>query len=121
MCGKVKLELFSIILGKEEIIELLVESGVDVNQRDSNNFTALDWAAAQDHAIAAEILINSGADVELVNNLQLTPLQLAVQNSKLWFLCQLKAFNAPFEVILFKMKYSRGFSRTRKGYRSIQK
>ncbi|XP_057325564.1 putative ankyrin repeat protein RF_0381 [Microplitis mediator] len=49
----------------DELIQLLLDAGVDVNLH-SNNVTSLHWAVARNNYPIAEYLINKGADVNTV-------------------------------------------------------
>jgi hypothetical protein len=48
-----------------EIVRLLLEHGVDPNQRGINDYTALHMAVAEGNALAVQILLDAGADPEI--------------------------------------------------------
>lgn len=48
---------------KSQIIELLIVSGADVNQRGVNDYTPLHYAAARNDPLAIELLASRGADL----------------------------------------------------------
>ncbi len=58
----------------------LLTQHVDVNFREADGATALEWAAYQDDVEMAELLIRSGAKVNAANDLGVTPLALASAN-----------------------------------------
>ncbi len=60
---------------------LLIEQQVDVNTRQADGSTALAWAAHWDDLETAVLLIRAGADVNLANDLGVTPLMLASLNA----------------------------------------
>lgn len=59
----------------------LIRSG-KVNVGDALGYTALHWCAIQGKVRQAEMLIQNGAYVDAVDNLQQTPLQRAVAHDK---------------------------------------
>jgi len=66
----------------ESVRKLLNErpKTIDVNARQGDGATALHWAAHRDDVAAADLLIRSGARVNLANDLGTTPLHLACIN-----------------------------------------
>ena len=48
--------------GDSERAENLIESGADINARDENGYSALDWAAAYADSLMMETLMLEGAD-----------------------------------------------------------
>ena len=64
---------------KYELIELLLQSGADIQQRGVNNYTPLHYAASQDDIVAVEILLRHGADPDARTNIDeyATPLEEA--------------------------------------------
>ena len=59
----------------------LLEAGVDVNTRQPDGATALQWAAHWNDAQTADLLLAAGADVNAGNSLGVTPLALACENA----------------------------------------
>ena len=55
---------FAARYGQPKIIELLAQNGVDLNQRATENATALHFAAVKAETAAAEMLIQLGAEVD---------------------------------------------------------
>jgi ankyrin repeat protein len=51
--------------GHVEVIEVLLDFGVDVDQLEETDSTALMYAAAQGHADAAAVLLERGADATI--------------------------------------------------------
>ena len=78
------------VISTIEIIELLLNSGADVNAKDNGGQTPLHGAARRgsdipevrrDTAEIAELLLNNGADVDAKNNEGKTPLHIAEQEN----------------------------------------
>ena len=63
------------------MIELLLESGADVQAQDKNGATPLHRAVRTRCAAAVEALLDAGADATLLNRPGSTPFHLAVQNT----------------------------------------
>ncbi len=63
----------------DEIVRLLLSFGADANQRGTNDYTALHMAAAVNHPLAVQMLLDAGADPELRTRIDdcETPLELA--------------------------------------------
>ena len=60
---------------KQKIANLLIEKGLDVNQKDKNNITPLLLAAQhQEYMWLLKLLLKNGADPNIKNNRQETPL-----------------------------------------------
>ncbi|KAK5635619.1 hypothetical protein RRF57_011331 [Xylaria bambusicola] len=49
--------------GHEEIVQLLVEKGADIESKDSIGRTPLLWAAEEGHQEIVQLLVEKGADV----------------------------------------------------------
>ena len=64
---------------KEDIIDLLLRYGADINQRGINDWTPLHWAAANDDVKLIEYLFEQGADPTLRTGVddKATPLEEA--------------------------------------------
>ncbi|RFA26225.1 hypothetical protein CAI21_17235 [Alkalilimnicola ehrlichii] len=73
-------DIFSgaVIAGQVEVVNVLLNSGVDPDWRDSNGATALLAAAACERLDMVELLIEAGADVNAHNNDGLDPLIQAI-------------------------------------------
>ncbi len=68
--------------GQKEIVLFLLLKGVDVNARDSNGLTALNWAQNQEQTELAELLnVNTGA-IEVIESISQTKLYQALLNGK---------------------------------------
>ena len=61
-------------------VRALLAERMSPNDRQADGATALHWAAHWDDGDIAELLITAGADVNAVNDLGVTPLQLACTN-----------------------------------------
>lgn len=59
------------------IVQLLIQHGCDVNQKDINGNTALMLTAGEGHTEIAKLLITAGANVHLENNIGNTALIFA--------------------------------------------
>jgi ankyrin repeat protein len=64
---------------RTQIIELLIETGVNLNERDRNGYTALGKTAEYDDTEAMKLLIEAGADIEQGGGYGRTPLMIACQ------------------------------------------
>lgn len=64
-----------------EIIQMLLEDGVDVNSKDILDVTPLHVAVEYSHVDAVGLLLHAGADVHAKNILGKTPLHLAIEYS----------------------------------------
>lgn len=58
-----------------KIVEILINYGADVNAKDDQGRTALDWAASVGWMSIAKTLLEKGAAVNSINGLGMTPLQ----------------------------------------------
>ena len=47
--------------GREEIVKALIAKGADLNSRDKDGWTALDFAQGNNHPKVVELLISKGA------------------------------------------------------------
>ena len=66
--------------GYTRIIELLLQSGCDINLKDSTGSTPLHVSAAEGHAEVVRLLVNQGSDINAIDNLGWTPIHLATRN-----------------------------------------
>ncbi|DBA00380.1 TPA: LOW QUALITY PROTEIN: hypothetical protein N0F65_000565, partial [Lagenidium giganteum] len=65
---------------KLECVEFLIQQGANVNQRDSDGFTALHEAAFYGYQDIARVLLRRGADKSFVSSEGTTALQLSVRH-----------------------------------------
>lgn len=56
--------ILSLILGHNGVVELLLKRGVDVDERSSKGWSALDFAVLNGHVMSANTLIFYGAIVD---------------------------------------------------------
>lgn len=61
----------------DTVYELLVEDEVDINDFDANGNTPLHWAALRGHLSVVDVLLEHGADVNIRDRMNRTPLDLA--------------------------------------------
>lgn len=66
--------------GHMDVLKAMVNAGLDVNARDREGNTLLHIMIRWNHIQEARYLLKKGADYNLANNDQVTPLQLAVEN-----------------------------------------
>ena len=71
------------IKGREEIAELLIAAGADVNAKGVDEWTPLHWAARKGREGVTELLITKGAVVNSKANDGKTPLDWAIQKSRI--------------------------------------
>ena len=73
--------MLAVEYGKENIVELLIESGAQIEAMDDNGNTPLIKAVAEDQRIhIVKQLLNKGANVNAKNHHGVTPLHVAVQS-----------------------------------------
>lgn len=69
--------------GHEELVELLLSRGADIEHRDKKGFTPLILAATAGHEKVVEILLNHNADLEAQSErTKDTPLSLACSGGR---------------------------------------
>ena len=70
----------AVLFNDMDMFHKLINEGVDINERDYNNLTALWYAAQCVRYEMAKILIEHGADLEVKDPYGNTPLNTAVYN-----------------------------------------
>lgn len=74
--------------GRDSIIQLLLENGVDLNDRNNNNRTVLHWAAMHGHETTTKLLLGGGVDIGARDDCEQTALHwAAMDRHKLWPRC----------------------------------
>ncbi|CAL8070905.1 unnamed protein product [Orchesella dallaii] len=68
------------IYGRPKIVEFLIESGADLEAKDTDGMTSLHFAASRGHQNALLLLLDAGSQIEPRNIALNTPLHLAAQN-----------------------------------------
>jgi len=66
--------------GEQEVVDLLVELGADLNVADYEGRTAVSWAASNGHSEIVKKLLENGARPGVIDNEGLTPLMRAAWN-----------------------------------------
>lgn len=71
----------SALRGDTNSVKTLLDKGADVNARDMDGNTALDWAAGEGHVEIVKLLLDRGADVNVKDKmLGFTPLMTATRS-----------------------------------------
>ncbi|MGB8956993.1 MAG: ankyrin repeat domain-containing protein [Tumebacillaceae bacterium] len=71
----------AVIMGKREIVELLINYKANVNIQDFDGGTPLIWATLGQHADLVQLLLDRGADPNIRENDGQTALQLAIEHN----------------------------------------
>ena len=66
--------------GNMNIVEILLDRGIDINSKDTYGNTALHYAAMNGKMNIVEILVDRGIDINSKNNIGWTALHLAAMN-----------------------------------------
>ena len=69
----------AILFGKDDILQLLIENGADINAKDNQGNSPIYIAVKNNEIRILRILIEKGADINAKNNLGQSPLHLAVE------------------------------------------
>ena len=85
--------------GTPEMVRFMLDSGANVNYRESVGFTPLEAAAATRNLAAARTLLAHGADLKAQDDLGRTPLHEAIETGDLAIVRLLVEHRAPLEVV----------------------
>lgn len=66
--------------GRQDFAELILSKGANINGKDAQDKTLLDWAATEGLHAAIDFLVTNGASVNGLNNQMLRPLHWALQS-----------------------------------------
>lgn len=69
--------------GSEKVVKLLLEKGINVNDKNDNGWTALMFASEKGHDKVVKMLLEHGADINSKNNNNETALILAFEEKKI--------------------------------------
>ena len=73
-------EIFRILGGHREIVEILLEKGANIDTRSTESGTALEKAASRRHREIVSTLLHKGADVNVQNGYYGPPVYAAAAN-----------------------------------------
>lgn len=68
--------------GYADIVNLLINKGINVNQKDSDSCNPLHWAAQEGYLKIAKVLIENGCNLNELNKCGLTPLYTAASENR---------------------------------------
>ena len=74
--------LYAAANGHEEIVQVLLEFGADVNKANVQGSTALHWACLNGHVSIVQLLIDKGGNASACNQAGRTPLDEAMHNNR---------------------------------------
>ena len=74
--------LYAAANGHEEIVQVLLEFGADVNKANAQGSTALHWACLNGHVSIVQLLIDKGGNASACNQAGRTPLDEAMHNNR---------------------------------------
>lgn len=80
-------------IGREEIVELLLRNGVDINSKNKNGSTALDIAVEKGFGKIVEILMQSGADPKVENKNGKTAIDIANEKGEIIFIHEIRTID----------------------------
>ena len=80
--------------GSKPIVELLLNFGADVNEKNDSSEVALHYAALKGHKDIVQILLDHHADVNVKNDAEATPLAAAIEAKKPEIIAVLKQHGA---------------------------
>lgn len=68
--------------GSLDVLKAMLNAGLDINARNKEGNTVLHILIKRNSTQTARLLLKKGADYNIANNDQVTPVQLAVENGK---------------------------------------
>ncbi|ORX62071.1 ankyrin [Hesseltinella vesiculosa] len=66
--------MIAVSSGRDQVVQILLENGANVNAQNESGQTPLLYAASKNRLDIAKVLLNHGADVNLVNHIKQSPL-----------------------------------------------
>lgn len=112
--------LMSATAGNQEIVQLLINSTINLNTQDKNGDTALILAVKHEHKEIVSLLIKANVNINIQNNKGKTALSYAATNNQEDFVTQLISAKANINIAK-ENKSTALISAARRGYHSIVK
>ena len=82
--------MFAASIGNKKAVELLLEKGAIVNEKNNNGYTALIYAARSCNKEVVELLLNNYADIGIKNKYGYTVVDIAKKRNNYEVLFSLK-------------------------------
>ena len=65
---------------RADVVEVLLEKGMDVNQKDVHGYTSLMYAVLENKPALVKTLLDKGADPHIINKLGKTAMHIALES-----------------------------------------